>query len=197
MRTNSIAPGSAYLVDQEKTLQRLNEKYATDRKVETDKLNEPIIWAKNADDAKLLFKSFMIDPNLKIDYLSDITAYDNDDHLDGDKRFVLVYQLFSTQNFTRIRIKCLIDTEESAKTVTDIFVGANWLEREVYDMFGIKFDGHPNLRRILMHENFTGFPLRKEYPIKKREPYNTTTHFNLGAHQLPVLPVQIKPKEEK
>lgn len=186
MQTNSIAPGAKYLEAQETVTARLKEKYSTERKVETDKLNEPVIWAKNPEDAKFLVRSFMHDPNLKVDFISDLTAYDNEDGEDGDKRFVVVYQLFSTQQFTRIRIKVLVDENESAVSITDIFAGANWLEREVFDMYGIKFAGHPNLRRILMHENFTGHPLRKEYPIKQREPYNTTTHFNLGGHPLKV-----------
>lgn len=178
--------GSKYLESQAAVTARLNEKYSNERKVETDKLNEPIIWAKNPEDAKFLVRSFMIDPNLKVDFLSDLTAYDNEDREDGDKRFVVLYQLFSTELFTRIRIKVLVDENESAISICDIFAGANWLEREVFDMYGIKFNGHPNLRRILMHENFTGHPLRKEYPIKQREPYNTTTHFNLGGHPLKV-----------
>ena len=195
MLTNSVSPGAKYLEAQQAVLDRLNAKYAQDRKVETDKLDEPIIWAKNPEDVKFLLKSFMIDPNLKIDFISDLTAYDNEDGVDGDKRFVLVYNFLSLELFTRVRIKCLVGIDEEAVTITDIFDGANWLEREVYDMYGINYKGHPNMRRILMHENFTGHPLRKEYPIKQREPYSTNTHFNLGAHP---LPVQIKktPKAE-
>ncbi len=186
MRTNSISPGAAYLNQQEAVLARLNEKYLTDRKVETDKLNEAIIWAKSPEDAKILVRSFMVDPIFKIDFLSDLTAYDNQDQEDGDKRFVLVYQLYSTELKIRVRIKCLVDETEEAQTITDVFLGANWLEREVFDMYGIKFKGHPNLRRILMDERFTGYPLRKEYPIKQREPFSDNIGFHLGAHPLPV-----------
>jgi NADH-quinone oxidoreductase subunit C len=185
MRTNSIAPGAAYLAQQEAVLARLNEKYATDRKVETDQMDEPIIWAKNPEDAKVLVRSFMVDPATQVNFLSDITAYDNVDHEDGDKRFVLVYQLYSTDLKIRLRIKCLVDENEEASSITDVFLGANWLEREVFDMFGIKFKGHPNLRRILMDERFTGHPLRKEYPIKQREPFSSNINFHLGSHPLP------------
>jgi len=176
MKMNSNAPGAAFIETQEKVLARLQEKYAS-RKIETDALDEAIIWAKDPEDVKILIRSFMIDPNTKIDYLSDLTAYDNYDGEDGDKRFVLVYQMYSLELHTRIRIKCLVD-EDEAITITDLFAGANWLEREVYDMYGIKFKGHPNLRRILMDERFTGFPLRKEYNIKQREPFNDNV-----AHQ--------------
>ncbi|HXH76346.1 MAG TPA: NADH-quinone oxidoreductase subunit C [Bacteriovoracaceae bacterium] len=190
MRTNSISPGATYVHIQDAVLTRLNEKYLTDRKVETDKLNEPVIWAKNPQDAKLLVKSFMIDPAMKIDFLSDLTAYDNDDREDGDKRFVLVYQLYSIDLKIRVRIKCLIEIDEDAPTITDVFLGANWLEREVFDMYGIKFKGHPNLRRIMMDERFTGYPMRKEYPIKQREPFGDNVEFHLGANPLP------EPKKE-
>jgi NADH:ubiquinone oxidoreductase subunit C len=180
--TTSIAPRAAYLSSQENLSKRLVEKYGTDRKVEFDKLNEPIIWAKSPEDAKVLFKSFMLDDVFKMDFLSDITAYDNQDHEDGNKRFVLVYQQYSTTLHVRVRIKCLVDENEEALTLSDVFSGANWLEREVFDMFGITFKGHPNMRRILMDERFTGHPLRKEYPIKQREPFKDNIAFHLGAN---------------
>lgn len=186
MRTNSNALGAKFIETQELVLTRLTEKYSNERKVETDALKEPVIWAKNPDDAKLLVRSFINDPNLKVDFLSDITAYDNKDQEDGEKRFVLVYQLYSLEQHTRIRVKCLLSEHEQANTLTDIYPGANWLEREVYDMFGITFKGHPNLRRILMDERFSGHPLRKEYPIKQRENFKDNIAFNLGANPLEV-----------
>lgn len=182
MRTNNISPGAAYLVAQENLGKRLIEKYGTDRKVEFDALNEPVIWAKDPADAKMLFRSFMLDENMKMDFLSDVTAYDNKDHEDGPERFVLVYQQYSTTLHVRVRIKCALDEHEQAMTITDIFAGANWCEREVFDMFGITFKGHPNLRRIMMDERFSGFPLRKEYPIKQREPFKDNIAFHLGAN---------------
>jgi NADH-quinone oxidoreductase subunit C len=171
---------------QAKVIERLQEKYSKERKLEFDKLAEPILWAKNVDDAKMLVKQFMLDESVKIDFLSDLTAYDNQDGEDGDKRFVLVYQLFSLELHTRIRLKCLVDLNEEAVSITDLFLGANWLEREVFDMYGIKFKNHPNLRRILMDERFSGHPLRKEYPIKQREPFKDNVEFHLGANPLQV-----------
>ncbi len=186
MRTNSISPGAKYLETQQKVVARLTEKYAPDRKIDFDKLMEPVIWAKNPEDAKLLVRSFMLDPQVKVDFLSDLTAYDNMDHEEGDKRFILVYQLYSTELHTRIRVKCLLNEHEQAMTITDVFLGANWLEREVFDMFGITFKGHPNLRRIMMDERFSGHPLRKEYPIKQREPFKDNIRLNLGANPMEV-----------
>lgn len=186
MRTNSVSPGSAFVEAQNLVTHRLQDKYMAERKLEFDKLGEPVLWAKNPEDAKRLVSSFMIDDHTKVDFLSDLTAYDNEDHEDGDKRFVVVYQLYSTTLHTRIRLKVLVDENESAISIVELFKGANWLEREVFDMFGINFKGHPNLRRILMDERFTGHPLRKEYPIKKREPFKDNIPFNLGANPLSI-----------
>ncbi len=181
MGTN-ISPGAKYLEAQEAVHKRLNDKYSTDRKLELDKLGEIIIWAKSADDAKLLVKSFMLDPNIRIDFLSDLTAYDNQDGEDGDKRFVMVYQLYSTELHIRVRVKVLVGETEQIPTITDVFLAANWLEREVFDLFGITFSNHPNLRRIMMDERFTGHPLRKEYPIKQREGFSNNIPFHMGAN---------------
>ena len=86
-------------------------------------------------------------------------------------RFTVVYHFFSTALKHRLRL--VVPVEESAAEVdslTDLWPGANWLEREVWDMFGIAFRGHPDLKRILMYEEFEGHPLRKDYPVKKRQP---------------------------
>jgi len=187
---NSFVKDAEFLKRQQDANTRLQEKYLVlplgeGRKLELDKLDEPIFWAKSADDAVMLVKSFKVDPNFKIDFLSDITAYDNTDKKDGPKRFVLVYQLYSTTTQVRIRIKTLIDLNEEANTLVGEWDGANWLEREIFDLYGIKFKGHPNLRRIMMDERFTGHPLRKEYPMKQREPFSDNVRLHLGAHSLP------------
>ncbi len=86
-------------------------------------------------------------------------------------RFTVVYHFFSTALKHRLRL--VVPVEESAAEVdslTDLWPGANWLEREVWDMFGIVFKGHPDLKRILMYEGFEGYPLRKDYPVDKRQP---------------------------
>lgn len=187
MEKNSVvSPGAAYLIQQEALSKRLFEKYGIDRKVEFDKLNEPVIWAKSPEDAKMLFRSFMMDDAFKMDFISDITAYDNKDQEDGDGRFVLVYQQYSTTLHVRVRIKCLLSEHQQALTLTDIFIGANWLEREVFDLYGVTFKGHPNLRRIMMDERFSGHPLRKEYPIKQREPFKDNIAFHLGANPMEI-----------
>lgn len=177
---------AAFIQEQGKVAERLMEKYSKERRLEADRNNEPVLWARDAKDAKVLVKSFMMDDHFKIDFLSDVTAYDNQDGEDGEKRFVLVYQLYSLEKHIRIRIKAAVDLNESAETITDLIPAANWLEREIYDLYGIKFNGHPNLRRIMMDERFEGHPLRKEYPIKQRMGFNDNIEFHLGANELKV-----------
>ncbi|MBY0453076.1 MAG: NADH-quinone oxidoreductase subunit C, partial [Bdellovibrionaceae bacterium] len=79
------------------------------------------------------------------------------------KRFDVVYHLFNSVNYTRVRVKTPLAENESVPTATNIWKGADWFEREAFDMFGIRFDGHPNLRKILTHHQFVGYPLRKDY----------------------------------
>lgn len=96
-------------------------------------------------------------------YLSDIIGTDR---YTSDERFEVIYNLLSLKNKTRLFLKVRCD-EESPKldSVSSIWPGANWMEREVYDMFGIRFNGHPDHRRIFMPEDFEYFPLRKEFPL--------------------------------
>ncbi len=87
-------------------------------------------------------------------------------------RFVVVYHFYSMAKKHRLRLQILIEDETSPEvdSLTSLWPGANWLEREVWDMFGIGFRGHPDLKRILMYEEFEGHPLRKDYPVSKRQP---------------------------
>ena len=89
----------------------------------------------------------------------------------GKARFVVAYHFFSLQHKHRLRLVVPLDeTDAELDSLTSLWAGANWLEREVWDMFGIRFHGHPNLSRILMYEEFEGHPLRKDYPVNKRQP---------------------------
>ena len=86
-------------------------------------------------------------------------------------RFEVVYHFYSTSKNHRLRIKVpLAATDPSVDSVTELWAAANWFEREVWDMFGVKFIGHPDLRRILMWEGFKGHALRKDYPVNRRQP---------------------------
>lgn len=106
------------------------------------------------------------------DFLVDITAVD---YLGRDLRFEVIYHLRSMATTHRLRVKVqLAELEEGIPPEVDSLValwpGANWLEREVWDLYGIKFKNHPDLRRILLYEEFQGHPLRKDYPKDKRQP---------------------------
>ena len=101
-------------------------------------------------------------PELKFRQLVDILAVD---YPGKEKRFEVIYLLLSHENNLRITIKLQVEDKESIQTLTNIFPSANWLEREVFDMHGIPFEKHPDLRRILTDYNFEGFPLRKDFPL--------------------------------
>jgi NADH-quinone oxidoreductase subunit C len=89
----------------------------------------------------------------------------------AQSRFAVVYHFFSFAHKHRLRLVVPVDeTDAKVDSLTLIWAGANWLEREVWDMFGIRFQGHPDLKRILMYEEFEGHPLRKDYPVNKRQP---------------------------
>jgi NADH-quinone oxidoreductase subunit C len=108
------------------------------------------------------------DPRLQFNVLIDITAVD---YLERKPRFDVVYHFLSLPFNRRLRLK--VPVEDGASTLDSLtpwWGSADWLEREVWDMFGIRFAGHPNLKRILMYEEFQGHPLRKDYPIRKRQP---------------------------
>lgn len=89
----------------------------------------------------------------------------------GPARFVVVYHLFSMRLKHRLRLEVPVEeADPEVDSLTSLWAGADWLEREVWDMFGIRFRGHQNLKRILMYEEFVGHPLRKDYPVNKRQP---------------------------
>ncbi len=100
----------------------------------------------------------------KYDYLADLTAVD---WLERQPRFDVILNLYSFTHNQRLRVKAPVN--ESCPSVCRVWPAANWLEREVYDMFGIRFDGHPNLKRILLPDGWKGHPLRKDYDILKQD----------------------------
>lgn len=106
------------------------------------------------------------DPRVRLNFLTDLTAVDML-RLRESPRFDVVAQLYSLPNRTRLRLKTGVDDGEPVPSLVPIWNGANWLERECYDMFGIIFEGHPNLRRMLLPDDWDeGHPLRKDYPLR-------------------------------
>jgi NADH-quinone oxidoreductase subunit C len=102
----------------------------------------------------------------QFDYCVDVTALHYPDH---EKQFELIWILYSFPKNERVRVKTMIADGESAPSVVSIWTTANWLEREVFDMFGIRFEGHPDLKRILLPDGWKGHPLRKDYGIIQQD----------------------------
>ena len=113
------------------------------------------------------------EPDLGFDMLMDLTAVDYLKYpgREDGPRFDVVYHLYSVTHNHRVRLKVPVEQDApSVPTATALWPIANWLEREVWDMYGIRFDGHPDLRRLLLYEEFVGHPLRKDYPMERRQP---------------------------
>jgi NADH-quinone oxidoreductase subunit C len=107
-------------------------------------------------------------PDLRFDFLAELTAVD---FWPREPRFELVYLLVSLEHRLRLRMKVrLPGADAHVATVSGVWPAANWLEREVWDLYGIVFDGHPDPRRLLMPEDWEGFPLRKDFPVQIRRP---------------------------
>ena len=104
------------------------------------------------------------DPACPFDFLCDVTCVD---WYPAEPRFEVVYHLLSIPNKERVRLKVRLNSSSPAiDSITSVWPGANYFEREVYDLFGVRFNGHPYLRRILMPEDWEGHPLRKDYPVE-------------------------------
>jgi NADH-quinone oxidoreductase subunit C len=119
----------------------------------------PVLFLKKEDALEVLRD---LKENHNFDFLTDYTASDEGE----DPRFHLIIHLMNRQTAARIRLKIRIRENESMPTLIPLWDGANWAEREIFDMFGIRFDGHPDLRRILMDVRWEGHPLRKDYPLR-------------------------------
>jgi NADH-quinone oxidoreductase subunit C len=103
------------------------------------------------------------------DYLADVAGIDYLNYPDATDRYGVVYALANTETAERVYVKVLVnDPDPTLPSVYSLWKGADWMEREVYDMFGVRFAGHPDLRRILMPEGFASYPLRKDYPMRGR-----------------------------
>jgi NADH-quinone oxidoreductase subunit C len=128
--------------------------------------DETVVVAR--DRAGEIFRFLRDDPAMAFEFLMDLTAVD---YLGKTPRFEVVTHLFSLAKRHRLRVKVPIDERDCRMpSLTPIWKSADWLEREAYDMFGIRFDGHPDLRRIFMYPEFEGHPLRKDYPYNRRQP---------------------------
>ena len=140
---------------------KINSELTT--KINSSSINHNHIFL-NIDEEDLLDVIIFLKTNseTKFKQLIDITAVD---YPERDQRFKIVYLLLSHENNQRIKVDFFIKENNSIKSITSIFPSANWMEREVFDMYGINFTNHPDLRRILTDYGFEGHPLRKDFPL--------------------------------
>jgi len=138
------------------------------------------LWVRVPVERLLEVMGFLYDdPRTRFEQLSDLTAVDYLNYPGATDRFAVIYALLSLTHNHRLWVKVFVnDPDPTVPSVTSIWRGAEWPEREVYDMFGIRFTDHPDLRRILMPQNFTDHPLRKDYPLTgkgEREAFEVVT----------------------
>ena len=162
----------------------LKENFTLYGRYDEDANQEAVLWLASPLDLPGVVGKLRADASLAMDRLADLSAYDNLDGVDGVGRFVFFIHLYSSKFHSRMRVKCLVADGEDVPTLTGVWPMANWLERECFDMFGIRFCGHPDMRRILMDERFEGYPLRKEYGLEARQQFSDS------------LPIRIIPENE-
>ena len=124
--------------------------------------NEELLIEINEKDLMDVVQFLKLNENCKFKQLIDIAGVD---YPENDKRFELIYLFLSHENNTRIKLLIKFEINQTINSITKIFPSANWMEREVFDMYGIKFKNHPDLRRILTDYGFKGHPLRKDFPL--------------------------------
>ena len=148
-----------------KTIEDLEKKINSEltTKINISKINHNQIYL-NINESNILNVVLFLKTNseTKFKQLIDITAVD---YPEKDRRFKLVYLLLSHENNQRVIIDFYVKENDIISSITSIFPSANWMEREVFDMYGIEFKDHPNLRKILTDYNFKGHPLRKDFPL--------------------------------
>lgn len=140
----------------------------------------PTLWVSAAHVRPVAF-ALRDTPGLEYKSFSNVTAVDH--HPRRTPRFDVVYHLVSTHRRERVRFKVRLGLDEPIASVTPVWAGAGWCEREVYDLFGIIFDGHEDLRRLMMTEDWEGHPLRKDYPVQVRKDAQTYMPLQVTAEE--------------
>ena len=135
-----------------------------------DQQGDPLVYLKRESAADVL-KALKSDAEFSFDVLMDLFVVDYLHWEEKAERFEIVYNLYSTPKRQRLFVKVSVgEKDASLDSASSIWPAANWFEREAWDMFGVSFKGHPDLRRILMYDGFEGHALRKDYPYNKRQP---------------------------
>jgi NADH-quinone oxidoreductase subunit C len=146
-------------------LMRLREQFG-------DALREVKVWRHETtvlllpEDLVRVCRYLRDHPDLAFDFLSSVTGVDRLKLPEASPRFEVVYHVYSIQHKRRLRLKVRADDGVAIPSVTGIWESADWHEREVFDLFGVPFEGHPDLRRLLMPDDWEGHPLRKDYPVE-------------------------------
>jgi NADH-quinone oxidoreductase subunit C len=149
------------------TLKKLSSRFP-DTVVETHSYRGDDTAVVKKEDILEICKFLRDDEALLYNLMVDLTVVD---YIGEDLRFEVVYHFYSLKFNKRIRIKARVSEFDcTIDSIVSLWISADWFEREAYDLYGVIFKGHPELRRILLYEGFTGHPLRKDYPIKKRQP---------------------------
>jgi NADH-quinone oxidoreductase subunit C len=150
----------------EKILEALKEKFASDVVDISAQFGDDIVIIKK--EALLEVMKFLKDKPYDFAMLLDLTCVD---YTGEDQRFEMVYHVFSLSTNLRLRLKTRLSEDDlKIDSLTSLWKNANWLEREVFDMLGVHFNGHPYLKRLFMYDGFEGHPLRKDYPLRKSQP---------------------------
>ena len=156
--------------------------------------NELILELK-ASDLTQVMMTLRDDPSLSFSQLIDAAGMDYEGYADNwdGSRFAVVYQLLSIEHNWRLRVRCFCADDEypMVDTVNDIWSSANWYEREAFDLYGIVFNGHPDLRRILTDYGFVGHPFRKDFPVTG----NVEMRYDPEQQRVVYQPVTIEPRE--
>jgi NADH-quinone oxidoreductase subunit C len=148
-------------------LEKLKEKFGAGIVESSDALGENSIVI-DRDKAAEIFRALHDDGEFAFEFLIDVTGVDWPERR---PRFDVVYQLKSMSKNQRLRVKIKVNADDAwVPSAYPVWKSADWLERECFDMFGVEFHGHPDLRRILLYDAFIGHPLRKDYPFQKRQP---------------------------
>jgi len=153
-------------MEEQKITEILKKKFPEEIISMETELGDTVIQFRKQDLVKIM--TFLQKKPQDFAMLLDLTCVD---YLGRKPRFEMVYHVFSLSRNQRLRLKCGVEEKDSIiDSLTGLWKNANWLEREVFDMFGIHFTGHPYLKRLFMYEGFEGSPLRKDYPMRKRQP---------------------------
>lgn len=151
-----------------KSLEKLQARFASEVLSTHDQCGDETAVLKRGRLGEILL-FLRDDAELLMDMPIDLTVVDW--YRQREPRFEVVYHLYSTRTKQRIRLKVPVDEDDpKVPSSFPVWPGFDWYEREAYDLYGVVFEGHPNLKRILMWEGFEGHPLRKDYPITKRQP---------------------------